>query len=299
MHTEYRVSAMRELRDQQVRFAPREKKLEQVAAAEKLMAEIAPDRIYTYEYLCYRITRFRPEAHRDVRFVGSEAKHDLGLFVEDLSDAANVAADSAGERVVTVEELAKRFNVSTKTISRWRRSGLISRRFVMDGRKRVGFLESSVDRFVDQNSDKVRRGSQFSQLSTTERTIILQRARRLAQAGGSPSEIVRRIAQKTGRSPETVRYTLRQFDQENADLAIFPDNHGPIRQDTKRNIFHQFHRGESADSLAKRFSRTRASIYRIIAEMRAEQIAELPLDYIPSTDFPRALRGPKREKHIL
>ncbi len=299
MHTEYRVSAMRELRDQQVRFAPREKKLEQVAAAEKLLAEIEPDRIYTYEYLCYRITRFRPEAHRDVKFDGRDAKHDLGLFVEDLSDAANVAADAAGERVVTIEELAKRFNVSTKTISRWRRLGLISRRFVMDGRKRVGFLESSVDRFVAQNSDKVRRGSLFSQLSEAERATIIERARRLAQAGGAPAEIVRRIARKTRRSPETVRYTLKQFDLENPDQAIFPDNHGPIRLETKRNIFYQFHRGESAESLAKRFCRTRASIYRIIAEMRAEQISELLLDYIPNDDFPKALRAPKREKRIL
>ncbi len=33
--------------------------------------------------------------------------------------------------------------------------------------------------------------------------------------------------------------------------------------------------------------------------MRAEQIAELPLDYIPNDDFPKALRAPKREKRIL
>ena len=299
MHTGYRISAMRELRDQQVRFAPREKKLEQVAAAEKLLAEVQPDRIYTYEYLCYRITHFRPEAHRDVKFVGREAKHDLGLFVEDLSDAANVAADAAGERVVTIEDLARRFQVSTKTISRWRRLGLISRRFVMDGRKRVGFLESSVNRFLAQNSDKVRRGSQFSQLSEAERSLIIVRARRLAQAGGAPAEIIRRIARKIGRSPETVRYTLKQFDQENAEQAIFSDNHGAIRRETKRKIYHRFHRGESAEALARHFCRTRASIYRIVAEVRAEQIAELPLDYIPNEDFPKALRAPKREDRIL
>ena len=126
MHSEYRVSAIRELRNQQVRFAPREKKLEQVAAAEKLLAEIEPDRIYTYEYLCYRITRFRPEVapEREVRRPGCQARSRL--FVEDLSDAANVAAEAAGEQVVTIEGLAKHFNVSTKTISRWRRLGLIS-----------------------------------------------------------------------------------------------------------------------------------------------------------------------------
>ena len=82
-------------------------------------------------------------------------------------------------------------------------------------------------------------------------------------------------------------------------MAIFPDNHGPIRLETKRKIYYQFHRGESAESLARRFCRTRASIYRIIAEMRAEQIAELPLDYIPNDDFPKALRCAKREQRIL
>jgi RNA polymerase primary sigma factor len=299
MHTEYRVSALRELRDQQVRFAPREKKLEQVAAAEKLLTEIEPDRVYTYEYLCYRITRFRPEEHLEVTFDGKEAKHDLGLFVEDLSDAANVTVDSAGEPVMTIDDLATRFNVSTKTITRWRRLGLISRRFVMDGRKRVGFLESSVVRFVAENSDKVRRGSEFSQLTAAERSRIIYRARRLSQAGGLPSEIVRRIARKIGRSSETVRYTLRQFDQRHIDLAVFPDFHGPLRMEARQKILYQFHRGETAESLARRFGRTRSAIYRIVSEMRAQHIAELPLDYIPNDDFAKAVRGPEREAVIM
>ena len=299
MHTEYRVSAMRELRDQQVRFAPREKKLEQVAAAEKLLAEIEPDRIYTYEYLCYRITAFSARGPSRREVCGREAKHDLGLFVEDLSDAANVAADSAGERVVTIEELAKRFNVSTKTISRWRRLGLISRRFVMDGRKRVGFLESSVNRFVAQNSDKVRRGSQFSQLSEAERSTIIERARRLAQAGGRRPKSFAALPGRPVAAPRRSATRSSNSTRKTPDLAIFPDNHGPIRPETKRKIYYQFHRGESAESLARRFCRTRASIYRILAEMRAEQIAELPLDYIPNDDFPKALRAPKREKRIL
>ena len=71
--------------------------------------------------------------------------------------------------MLTVDELARHFHVSTKTISRWRQQGLISRRFVFDGRKRVGFLQSSVDRFVARNEERVRRGAQFSQLSEEER----------------------------------------------------------------------------------------------------------------------------------
>ena len=107
MHTDYLNPIIRQLRDQQVRFAPREKKIEQVNRAEKLLAELDPARTYTYEYLCYRITDFRPESFPNLKLSGEEAGHDLRLFVEDLSDAADVPADDAGEQVLTVEELSK------------------------------------------------------------------------------------------------------------------------------------------------------------------------------------------------
>jgi len=286
MHTDYLNPAIRQLRDQQVRFAPRAKKIEQVNRAERLLSELEPKRTYSYQYVCFRITDFRPEAYPDLRLSGKEASHDLRLFVEDVSDSANVPVDAVDERVLTVEELAKYFHVSTKTISRWRRQGLVSRRYVVDGRKRVGFLQSSVDRFVARNADRVRRGSQFSQLTEGERSEIIGRARRLARAGGCPADVTKRLARKTGRSSETIRYTLKQFDREHPEMAVFPDHSGPLSLETKRKIFQQYHRGESVEVLAKRFCRTRTSIYRIISEMRAQRILELPLDYIPNDDFP-------------
>ena len=219
MHTDYLNPVIRQLRDQQVRFAPREKKLEQVGRAEKLLAEIEPQRTYPYDYLCYRITDFRPESFPNVKIAGQAASHDLRLLVEDLSESANIRAESAGEQVLTVEELSKLFNVSTKTISRWRQQGLVSRRFVFDGRKRVGFLRSSVARFAAQNEERVRRGAHFSQLTDEERTRIIDRARRLARAGGCPADVTRRIAKHTGRSVETIRYTLKQFDTDHPALG--------------------------------------------------------------------------------
>jgi RNA polymerase primary sigma factor/RNA polymerase sigma factor len=298
MHTDYMNPAIRQLRDQQVRFAPREKKIDQVAQAERLLGELDPARTYPYEYICYRITNFRPESYPDLRLNGEEASHDLRLFVEDVSESASVAAEGAGERVLTVEELAKRFSVSTKTISRWRLHGLVSRRFVVDGRKRVGFLESSVDRFVERNQDRVRRGARFSQLTDEERAMIIERARRLAHAGGCPADVTKRLAVKTGRSTETIRYTLKQFDHEHPEAAVFPDARGPLQQETNRKIHQQYQHGESVEVLAKRFCRTRTSIYRIIAEMRARRIMDLPLDCISNDVFAR-VRSQKAESRVL
>jgi RNA polymerase primary sigma factor len=298
MHTDYLNPAIRQLRDQQVRFAPREKRVEQAAQAERLLGELDFQRVYPYEYICYRITNFRPEAYPDLKLTGQEAQHDLRLFVEDVSESADVPFDGAGERVLTVELLATQFNVSTKTISRWRCQGLVSRRFVLDGRKRVGFLQSSVDRFVEHNRERVRRGSQFSQLTDEERAMIIERARRLARAGGCPADVTKRLARKMCRSTETIRYTLKQFDHDHPDAAVFPESHEPLRPDTKQKIYQQYQHGEPVEVLAKRFCRTRTSIYRIIAEMRARRIMELPLEYIPSEVFAR-VRSQRAEDRVL
>ena len=144
-----------DLCDQQIRFAPTDQRLQQVEVAERLISEIDPQKVYTYEYICFRITDYRPDAYARTQISGADLLHDLRLFVEDVSDAAEQKVENAGEPVHTVEELSKLFNVSTKTISRWREQGLVSRRFVFDGRKRVGFLRSSVDRFVPNNQERV------------------------------------------------------------------------------------------------------------------------------------------------
>lgn len=288
MHTDYINQSMKQLRDQQVRFAPREKKLEQVNRAERLVAEIDPDRRYTYEYICFRITDFRPDVHQIEAMSGTDALKDVLRFIEDLSDSANISITDAPEPVRSVDELSKMFKVSTKTISRWRQQGLVSRRFIFDGgRKRVGFLQSSVDRFVEANREKVKRGERFSQLSDEDRDEIIEKARRLAKAGGCPAEVTRQIAGQMDRSIETIRYTIKNFDEKHPEIAIFPDNNGPLDFDAKQKIYDEFLSGIPADELGRRFGRTRTSVYRIVNEMRAHWIMELPLDFMDSPEFHR------------
>jgi len=296
MHASYVNPVLKQLRDQQVRFAPRDKKIEQVNRAERLLAEMEKERSYSYEYLCYRITDYRPETTPAVVMEGKDAIHDLRLFVEDVSDAANIPVQDAGEPVHTVEELSKMFKVSTKTIARWREQGLVSRRFVFEGRrKRVGFLRSSVERFMNQNEEKIKRGERFSQLTDVEKAEIIDRARRLASAGGCPSEVARRVAKRMNRSVETIRYTLRNFDQQNPHLAIFPDQTGLLSDEQKQRIYQQSKRGDSIDVLAKRYCRTRTTIYRVLNEVRAKRILELPLEYMYHESFD----NPANEKEFL
>ncbi len=292
----YKNPAIRQLKEQQVKYAPRAARLEQIDKAEQLLEELDLSRQdYRYQDLCYRITDYRPEMYPDLVVSGEDAAHDLRLFIEDLSDSANINAESSAEQVLTVADVSKRFKVSTKTVDRWRNRGLVSRRFMFGNRKRIGFLKSSLERFVARHAGDVERGGQFSQMSDAERDEIIDRARRLSRAGGCPAEISRRIARKTGRAVETIRYTLKNHDQQHPEAAIFPNSPLPLTEDVKKEIHRGFRRGMSVDRLARRYCRTKASIYRIVGEMRAKRLLDQPIECIYHASF----ESPNADELIL
>src|SRR5690606_39682029 len=100
----YRNPAMRQLKDQQVRYAPREVRLAQIDQAEKLRNEIDVGQEYRYQEICRRITSYRPEMYPDLVLSGEDAVHDLRLCVEDLSDSGDIDAESLEEQVLTVDD---------------------------------------------------------------------------------------------------------------------------------------------------------------------------------------------------
>ena len=71
------------------------------------------------------------------------------------------------------------------------------------------------------------------------------------------------------RSTETVRTTLKAYDREHPDRAIFPPSLAPLDEAAKGQIYRLYRRGVSAEVLAGQFGKTRSSIYRVINEMRA------------------------------
>jgi len=281
---------MKQLTDQQVRFVPPAKRKGQLANAERLLAEVDSERQYPYQFICYRITDFRPDSYPDLLIDGRTLKHDLGVFLMEV--ARSIPAEpieKIEEQVMTLEEISKKLNVSTKTINRWRQKGLIGLPVLCNGRRQVGFLPSHVQLFLNANQERVEKSSRFTQLSEEEKEEILRRARRLSRvSGGTLTEVSRRIARRMARSPETIRYTIKNFDREHPEQALFPSVTGPLDEATKQTIYSSFRRGIDVAILAKRFGRTRSSMYRVINEVRAERLLEQPLDYIyhPSFDDP-------------
>lgn len=295
--SEFKHQALKELADQQVRFAPPARRLQQLARAERLLTDVDPAKAYPYQFICFRITEFRPESYPDLLIPGVELLHDLGVLIAELSRSLPaVPIESMAEPVLTLEEMSRKYNVTTKTISRWRKRGLIGIPILCNGQRRVGFLPSLIDPFLAANQERVQRGGKFSQLSDEEREDILRRARRFARLGvGSLTQISRRIARRLGRSPETVRYTIKNFDREHPEQALFPAVTGPLDATTKLVIFNSYRRGIDVDTLAKNFQRTRSSMYRVLNEIRAQRLLELHVEWISNESFD----DPAQEAAIL
>ena len=81
-------------------------------------------------------------------------------------------------------------------------------------------------------------------------------------------------------------------------MAIFPYNHGPLPTETKRQVYQEHRRGEPVEAWPGGSAGPAPSIHRIINEMRAARILELPLDYIDNEQFP-ACASEKRAREIL
>jgi RNA polymerase primary sigma factor len=283
----FKQPALKQLTDQQVRFVPPARRLDQLARAEQLLADIEPDRQYPYQFVCYRITEFRPDSFPELLIDGRDLEHDLGLLIAELARSIPaVPVETVAEPVMTLEEISKKLNVTPKTINRWRKRGLIGVPILCNGRRQVGFLPSLVDPFLEAHHDRFERSGRFTQLTQPEKDDILRRARRLARLGGGTlTEVSRRIARRLGRSMEAIRYTIKNFDREHPELALYPELTGPLDEATKHLVFNSYRRGIAVETLAKRYQRTRTSIYRVINEVRAQRLRDQPLDYIHHASF--------------
>jgi len=277
----YRLDSIASL-TRQLAFTPLDAREVQLAAAEGLLLEIDALKAYPLEYVVFRITGYRAKTADAQLLTGLALQHDLGLLIEQVSDGLNVRTGALVEPVLQIDDLTLRFNVTSKTIQRWRRRGLPARRFIFnDGRRRVGFLLSTVERFLATHEDQVSRGTNFTQVTDAEKDVILSRARRLAvMCQCCETEIARRIARKLNRSPLTIKYTIKKHDEENPEQAIFRLAPMGVNDDERARILKAFRRGLPIDRLARRACRPRSAVYRVIVDERIARINSRKVRFI-------------------
>ncbi len=291
----YQTPALQTLAEQQVRFAPNTVRMAQLEDAEKFLLEVDLRETFPYADVCERITGYRPSKTKMPDIPGAHLSHDLRCLVEDLSASLKIDAETMAEPVLTVDEVSERLNISTKTVCRWRDKGLPSRWFMINGKKRLGVRESSLQKFMQLHEEEVARGQAFTQLTDSDREQIINEARHLSAQGLRLTDVSRRLAQHFGRAVETIRYTLRDYDMEYPENAIFVTTERPMSVEHKELAFDLAQQGIRIPDLSRRFGRSRAVIQSALAEVRAMRLKSMVMEFIDNDEF----RREKAEKRIL
>lgn len=276
IHTQALVDLAEELR-----FAPRAAILRDIDRAEALAGELDPALQYPADWVVFRVTGYRPDMADPALIPGAALVADLSSLVERLCDAATLGVDDLGCAHTTADGLAERWSVSRKTLSRWRRRGLIARRLhAPDGSTRLIFTEQAAVAFASANGAALARASGFSRIDGATEAQMVARARRYRDLLGlSITQITERLAGRFGRSAEGVRQVLLRHDRDAAsrgEAVIFGES-GALGARAQRVIERAWRRGIEPGELVRRYGRTRAGIHRIINEQRLRRLVALDL----------------------
>jgi RNA polymerase primary sigma factor len=266
----------------------RKKKRKQLDAAEKLVSIIDKNKEYPYEFVCYRITGFQPKGDIDSELIkGGELLEDMRIFISKLSGKLAGPVSEQKEKIYSIEELAKNLGVSTKTIYRWRKQGLVARKYIFgDGIKRLGLPQSTIDEFLAAHPDLAGKAKDFTRLTDRQKQQIVKQAVKLASGTNlSRYQIIDRISAKTGKCHETIRYTLLNYENAHPDKTIFKKSSGVIGPAQAAEIYRLHKQGCSIKELMSRFDRNKSSIYRIINRRRAKALLSRKIEFVASNEF--------------
>jgi RNA polymerase sigma factor (sigma-70 family) len=278
---------------EQIQRGPRRLRLRQLGGIDFLLSVVVDEKAYPFDFVRHTITGYRqPAGERSVQdnaeIDGGVLRRELITMAEELSESANLSLSHWQSSVYSAAELADRFGVSTKTIFRWRKRGLVGWKFIgEDRRHRLAFPDHCVRRFVAENADLVSRGSNFSQLTKAERASVIERAQALVEAGEKTVNAVAKIiSAESGRAIETIRLLLKHYDEAHPRTGLFNRPAIDVPADDHRLAIWEAHvDGAGIAALARRFDRPEKTIYAIITEMRARHWQAERIEFIDSEEF--------------
>jgi RNA polymerase primary sigma factor len=281
----------------QMHFVPTGKRRKQLAGAEKLLEIIDKNKEYPWEFVCFRITGFVPKESTIKEIInGSQLTDDLRIFIAKLSGQIAEPIITQKEKIYTIEELARNLQVSSKTINRWRKKGLIVKKFMFEGgQKKMAVTQSSLDKFKGANPLLFQKQHNLKRLTADEKKLIITNASRLSKRGDlSRHRIIEQLSQKTGRCHETIRYILKRYEQANPGRSI-GKGRGITGTEQTAEIFRQYKEGIKVRQMLEKFRRSKSTIYRLIKMKRTRSIFGQKIEYVFSNEFVQE----KAEEKIL
>ncbi|MEL6796075.1 MAG: hypothetical protein AAFO89_04550 [Planctomycetota bacterium] len=268
----FKIDDLAELASQ-LRFAPKSALVRDLERTEELAYELDASGSFPLDYIVFRVTGYRPEQSKDALIAGDELLGDLATLAEHLSAAAKIPLSSL-DGALSADELCEKWSVSRKTIERYRRRGLLSRRVVGPGGKpRVAYMPDAVAAFENREPQTLRAATTFSRLEPEVRDRVIAEAREHAREGKSLNQAALSIAERIGRGHETVRQILQRWERDEGE-SLF-DGSGPMGPRERRLCYLAWRRALEPGAVAERVGKPRASVLRVTVDERARVLREL------------------------
>jgi DNA-binding transcriptional MerR regulator len=256
-------------------------------AAERLVEEIEPDRAYPHEFIVFKLTGYRSDRSTDPVMVdGADVRPDLVAVVQHLSQTIELPADYEGREALPIESVCRTLGVSTRTLQRYRREGLICHYVSGAGGHQLVCFADALDRFRQRHDTRLEQARRFTRIPASEQQRIVDEARSFARRGVSLNQAARELAGRHGRAHETIRGVLQRHDRD-AATPIFPPG-GPLTAEQRAVLHRAWRFGVPPAELARRFDRSAPAVHRAINQVRQHLLASLPLTWVDLATFERA-----------
>ncbi len=278
----------------QAKYSPQVKRQVQLDACEKLLMLIQPGKDYSFEFIRTTLTGYRPEItsrksiedENDSVLSYDTLINDLPAYSEQLSKMMELSSEKAEGKYYTVEGLAKKYKVCSKTVRRWRDKGLSGRYLSFpDGKQRLVFSQQMVNHFVRLHNDQVSRSSQFTRSSDSlKEQIIARLAKWSVRCPEYRQEAIRRISKRFGRSTETIRLILVQAEKDGL-VKGFKKRSAQVDDELKGILYKENRAGKQINQLAKEYGRAPEVITQAINQEKARLLSEQEIFYIDNPEF--------------
>ncbi|OQA01380.1 MAG: RNA polymerase sigma factor SigA [Planctomycetes bacterium ADurb.Bin401] len=268
-------------------FVPRQQQIKQLAAAESLYEIITPSQEYPYEFICFKITGYRPKTSPVVSSIkGEDLLKNLPAYIHKASARLKLRIDEKHEKTYTLKELADRLNVSVRTLERWQSRGLIGRKYIFpDGIVKTGFSQTIVNEFVTANPSLVHNAASYSTVDPKVKDEILKYvSQHSTEPKLSRTAILKKASEQFGRAVETIRLMVTEYEK-TQKKPLFLNRRTRIESSDAADIFQMYQDGKTVDEIAVKYGHSNSSIYRIITQRRIRKLLAVKIDYIPSSEF--------------
>lgn len=280
----FRIASIDDL-FRQLKVASAGTRRREMDSAEQLLSELEPDGAYPLDYIIFRITGYRPpKGDEPVMLAGAALIADLATLIQRLSAALELQSSDMQRVPIALGDVAKRLNVSSKTIQRYRGQGLVCHEIDVEGESRLVCFEDALARFLNQHPAKVARAGNLTRIDSDIESAMIEEAQMLRDREDiSLNEAAARIAVEHERAHETVRGILRRHDRR-AVAPIFNER-GALTDRDHRVMLRASQRGIEPAVIAKHFNRSTKVVHRVVLKMRAARLKALILKSIALPTF--------------